>query len=161
MSLSARIAIVLAVVLMLIGAWALGEWRGDTKGAARVQQLWDKNRAKQAEAHAMAMQAAREKEQALQTSADQLRKDKDREIRHFNARAAALAHSLRNRPERPTTQARPVPETTSPGPTAAGCTGAELYRSDGEFLAREAARADELRIALKQCYAQYESVGAK
>ena len=58
-------------------------------------------------------------------------------------------------PERPARGAR-VPAPASPGSAASGCTGAELYRSDGEFLVRESARADAIRIELQACYAAYE-----
>jgi hypothetical protein len=47
---------------------------------------------------------------------------------------------------------------TENGSIATGCTGEKLYRPDGEFLAREAARGDELRILLKQCRDQYEAI---
>lgn len=39
-------------------------------------------------------------------------------------------------------------------------TGAELYREDSEFLAREAARADQIRLALATCTTQYNAVRA-
>lgn len=37
------------------------------------------------------------------------------------------------------------------------CTGAQLYREDGEFLAREAARADKVIIDRNYYYEQYEA----
>ena len=127
-------------------------------GMAEVQQKWDKERAAQEAEYAAAQAAAREKEQALQAGADQLRQEKDREIRNLNARATALSNSLRDRQERPTAEASAVPSATTNGPVATGCTGEKLYRPDGEFLAREAARGDELRILLKQCRDQYEAL---
>jgi hypothetical protein len=39
-----------------------------------------------------------------------------------------------------------------------GCTGKELYREDGAVLIGIAREADELRISLKQCYSQYETI---
>jgi hypothetical protein len=125
---------------------------------AKVQQEWDKERAAQEAAYAQAQAEARTKEQELQANADAIRQEKDREIRNLNARTTALTNSLRDRTERPTAETSTLPSTTTNGSTATGCTGKELYRPDGEFLAREAARADELRIALKQCHAQYESL---
>jgi hypothetical protein len=153
--------LIVGFVVALSVATVTGYMKGDTAGRAHVQQQWDKERTQQAEAHAMAMEAARQKEQELQTTADQLRKDKDREIRDLNARAVALTASLRQRPERPTPEARPVPGATSTGPAVTSCTGAELSRPDAEFLAREAARADELRAALRQCLTQYETLRQK
>lgn len=150
--------VILGFVVAIIGAAGAGYYQGNEAGQAKVQQAWDKERAAQEAEHAAAQAAAREKEQALQANADQLRQEKDREIRNLNARATALANSLRDRQDRPTAQSSAVSGTTAVGPTATGCTGKELYRPDGEFLAREASRADELRILLKQCRDQYETI---
>jgi hypothetical protein len=125
---------------------------------AKVNQEWDKERAVQEAAYAQAQAEARTKEQELQANADAIRQEKDREIRNLNARTTALTNSLRDRSERPTTETSTLPSTTTNGSTATGCTGKELYRADGEFLAREAARADELRFLLKQCRDQYETL---
>ena len=153
--------LILGFVLAVAAAGGAGLYKGHDLGMAEVQQKWDKERAAQEAEYAAAQAAAREKEQALQSGADQLRQEKDREIRNLNARATALSNSLRDRSERPTTEASAVSDTTSAGPVATGCTGEKLYRPDGEFLAREAARGDELRILLKQCRDQYETLRAK
>lgn len=153
--------LILGVTLAIGAAGGYGYYRGDIAGQAHVQQLWDKEKAEQYAAYAAAQEAARAKEQALQANADQLRQEKDREIRNLTARATALTNSLRERPSRPAPEASPVPSAATDGPTPAGCTGEKLYRPDGEFLAREAARGDELRILLKQCRDQYESLRAQ
>jgi hypothetical protein len=145
-------------LVAICAAFTGGYWRGNEAGQAFVQQQWDQERAKQMAEYAENQRIAREKEQAMQLAADNIRKEKDREIRNLNARAAALTNSLRDRSERPTTQTSALPSTTTNGSTTTGCTGKELYRPDGEFLAREAARADELRILLRQCYKQYQEV---
>ena len=150
--------VILGFVVAIIGAAGAGYYQGNEAGQAKVQQAWDKERAAQEAEYAAAQAAAREKEQALQANADQLRQEKDREIRNLNARATALTNSLRDRSERPTAESNTVPGTASNGPAPAGCTGEKLYRPDGEFLAREAARGDELRVLLKQCRDQYESL---
>lgn len=150
--------LILGFVLAVAAAGGAGLYQGHELGMAEVQQKWDKERAAQEAEYAAAQAAAREKEQSLQTSADHLRQEKDREIRDLNARATALANSLRDRPTRPTTEASALPSTTDVRPAATGCTGKELYRPDGEFLAREAARGDELRVLLKQCREQYETL---
>ena len=150
--------LILGFVLAVAAAGGAGLYQGHEMGMAEVQQKWDKERAAQEAEYAAAQAAAREKEQALQAGADQLRQEKDREIRNLNARATALSNSLRDRQERPTAEASAVPSTTDARPAATGCTGKELYRPDGEFLAREAARGDELRILLKQCRDQYEAL---
>jgi hypothetical protein len=141
---------VVAVVL----AYGVGHWQGDDAGQAKIQAKWDQERAKLAEEYAANVTAMREKEQAMQGNADKLRQEKDREIREINAKSIALANSLRDRPNR--TEGSGVPQT--PGTGQSGCTGKDLYKQDGEFLIGIAREADELRIALKQCYAQYDSL---
>lgn len=152
---------ILGATLAVAAAGAGGLYKGHELGMAKVQQAWDKEKTQQYAAYAEAQEAARQKEQDLQASADKLRKDKDAEIRNINARAAALANSLRERPSRPAAEASAVSSTASAGCAPTSCTGAGLSREDAEFLAGEAARADELRAALKQCHAQYESLRPK
>jgi Protein of unknown function (DUF2514) len=152
--------VILGVVLAIGAASGAGYYQGNKAGRAHVQQLWDKEKAEQYAAYAAAQDQARQKEQVLQASADQLRQEKDREIRNLNARATALTNSLRDRPSRAATIAGPVPDTANAGCAPASCTGAGLSKEDGEFLAGEAARADQLRALLKQCYAQYETLRA-
>ena len=147
--------VILGFVVAIIGAAGAGYYQGNEAGQAKVQQAWDKERAAQEAEYAAAQTAAREKEQALQANADQLRQEKDREIRNLNARATALANSLRNRPERPT-QTSAVSNPSGVGQSA--CTARELYREDSEVVVGIAREADEIRIALKQCYAQYNEV---
>jgi hypothetical protein len=142
-------------VLAVVFAYGAGHWQGDDAGQAKVQAQWDKEKAKQMAEYAENMRLAREKEQALQQGADHLREEKDREIRNINARATALANSLRDRPDRPTTESGAVSGTAG---ACSGATGAQLARSDGEFLAGYAADAARLKAALDQCVKQYETL---
>ena len=141
-------------VLAVVCAYGVGHWQGDEAGQAKVQQKWDKEKAKLAEEYAANVAAMREKEQVIQSNADKLREDKNRELREANARNTALLNSLQHRPDR--SEKGGVSTTASNGKD--GCTGKELYREDGEFLVGLAREADELRSALRQCYKQYESV---
>ena len=150
--------LILGFVLAVAAAGGAGLYQGRELGMAEVQHEWGKETARLEAEYAENQRIAREKEQALQANADQLRQEKDREIRNLNARATALANSMRDRPTRPTTETSTVSSTAEVRPTATGCTGKELYRPDGEFLAREAARGDETRLLLKQCREQYETV---
>ena len=142
-------------VLAVIFAYGAGHWQGDDAGQAKVQAKWDREKAKQMAEYAENMRLAREKEQALQQGADHLREEKDREIRNINARATALANSLRDRPDRSTTESGAVSGTAG---ACSGATGAQLARSDGEFLAGYAADAARLKAALDQCVNQYETL---
>ena len=114
--------LILGFVLAVAAAGGAGLYQGRELGMAEVQQKWDRERAAQEAEYAAAQAAAREKEQALQASADSLRKEKDREIRDLNARATALANSLRDRPTRPTAESSPVSSTASVGCPVPVCT---------------------------------------
>jgi hypothetical protein len=150
--------LILGGVLAIGLAAGGGYYKGNSAGKSEVQQAWDKEKAEQYAAYAKGQEEARQREQELQANADKLRKEKDAEIRNINARATALANSLRDRQTRPT-QTSAVPSAASVGSSA--CTGKELYREDSEFLVGIAREADELRIALNQCYKQYNAARQK
>lgn len=147
-----RIGIAFAVVVL---AGISGYTKGYQNGKGVVQQAWDKEKRERAEEYAQSLQKALQRQQEMQASADKLRQEKDRETRDLVARNTALANSLRNRPERPT-QTSAVSNPSGAGSSA--CTARELYREDSEVVVGIAREADEIRIALKQCYAQYNEV---
>jgi hypothetical protein len=89
----------------------------------------------------------RDKEHQYQADADQIRKDKDAQIKVINNQLVDAVSELRKRPSRTT-------ETS----TGKSCNGTSLFAEDAEFLVREAARADEMRVSLAACYKQYESI---
>ena len=143
--------VILTFVLALLGAFGGGHYTGKKSGMAEVQQAWDKEKADQYADFARRQEESRKTERELQASADQLRREKDAEIRNINARATALANSLRDRPER-------TPQSGGMSPTSGSCsgaTGAQLARGDGEFLVRYSADAAELAKALDYCERQY------
>ena len=94
----------------------------------------------------------KEKEKTILDNALELEREKNAEITKLNLVADNLRNSLRNRPSRETIVYR-----DNPGIVQA-CTGAELSREDGEFLAGEAARAEELIKERDFYYKQYEQV---
>lgn len=69
----------------------------------------------------------------------------------INNRLRADIASLRNRPDRATDLSAVSRSVCT------GATGAELSRSDAEFLSWEAARADEIRAGLAACYTVIDS----
>jgi hypothetical protein len=150
MNLVTQVAV--GIVIASVAGMA-GYGKGYGAGKANVQQKWDKEKAAQMAEYAAAQQAAREKEQKLQANADNLRKEKDREIRDLNARSIALSNSLRDRQSR--SEAGAMSQTAGTG--NAQCDGRKLPREDAEFLIGEARAADEIRVALSQCAAQYNS----
>ena len=89
----------------------------------------------------------RQIEQQHQAQTDEIRKAKDAQIRDINSKLVDAISELRKRPGRATE--------TSDGSCG---TGSTLFAQDAEFLVREAARADEIRVGLQACYKQYESL---
>ena len=92
---------------------------------------------------------------ALQESFDNIQKDKDAKIKNLNARVASLTRSLQERPNRPDSSG--VSNDSRVEETKQGATGAQLYREDGIFLAREAARAELIKEELQTCYKSYDA----
>jgi len=141
-------------VLAVVCAYGTGHWQGDSAGQAKVQQKWDQEKAKQMAEYAENMRLAREKEQALQEGANNLREEKDRELKKVADTNRILLNSLRDRPERP---AQGSAVSGSSG-ACSGATGAQLAKGDAEFLAGYSADAASLKAALDQCVKQYESL---
>lgn len=141
-------------LIAVVCAYGAGHWQGDEAGQAKVQAKWDQERAKLAEEYAANVTAMREKEQVMQGNADKLRQEKDRELKKVADTNKLLLDSLRHRPER--TESSGVSQTTGAGQS--GCSGKDLHRESAADIVKLAMDADELRIALKQCYAQYDSL---
>ena len=126
-----------------------GYSQGVKDGEQVIRAEWDTEKA-------TIITAQREKEAALQASMDKLRMEKNNELARLNTTVRNLTASLRNRPERPA-----VPASASAGDGATGCTGAGLYKPDGQFLVGESSRADQLRLALKACQDAYRKASGQ
>ena len=141
-------------LIAIILAAGAGYFQGSEHGQAKVQNLWDKEKAAQYAEYAKAQEEARKKEQELQANADKLRQEKDREIRDLNARATALNNSLQHRPTR-TSEAGSLPNSSK---SCSGASGKELARGDAEFLVWYATEAARIQADLNQCIRQYEAL---
>ena len=104
----------------------------------------------QAEQRAQAEARAREAESTHAQTIEAITQKAAHDRKTLAADVARLTRSLRDRPERPAG----LPESAT---SAVACTGAGLYRADGEFLAGEAARANETRLQLADCKARYDA----
>ena len=93
---------------------------------------------------------AQKKEHEAQLATDEIRKTKDAQIRTINNQLVDAISELRKRSSR-TDQA-------NNGQASKACNGSQLYAEDSEFLARESARADTIRVALQACYKQYDAI---
>jgi hypothetical protein len=141
------------VVIIAATAWLGYNWVYN-RGAESVQAKWDKERAVVAEQSAKAAADALETTKKLAETIDQQRDQTNAQITALNNSLSNAITGLRNRPSRTDTGSVPVNPTTG---TAIGATGADLLRQDSEFLVREAARADKLRLQLAQCQASYNA----
>ena len=79
-------------------------------------------------------------------------KQKDDKIASIDAELSVALKRLSNRPSRPASM--PSPTTTT---VIQACTGRELYKEDGQFLTREAARAEKVIAERDYYYNQYEN----
>ena len=112
---SPLIALATAVLVAATG-FGWGYFVGQGHGRDKVQTAWDRQRATNAEARAAEQSKARQREQELQRQADQKLQEKARENAALARRAAALADSLRDRPE---ARLAPVDVPQAAGPAAA------------------------------------------
>lgn len=149
----------LALTLVTLGiAWAVYS-TGAKHGAQEVQARWDAETIQEQrdrEAESLARTVA---ERELQDAADKRVQEKENEISRLNANLDRVLDQLRKRPQRP--QGNPVPPVANTESGQSGCAGSELYREDGQFLAREAARAEELRLGLLECRGAYQAAQDK
>lgn len=154
------------VALLAVGCQGRAAHRADLAQAksetAAVTQTLERERRAAADRAREESDAARAREQALQKEADAARKADQNEIRRIAAQRDRALDELRRRPARPPASAAAdsVPPNPGAGPTAAGCTGAGLYREDAEFLVGESARSETLRAALLSCYAAHDRARA-
>lgn len=133
-------AAVLAASLVLGGTYI----KGRSDGA-------ESERARQAEAVALAVANIKAVEQARYADRERILEEQIHEKDRIAASLADDLERLRKRPPRPS-----VPR--DPAADCQGATGRELSAADATFLARLAARADELRAGLAACYAYVDSM---
>lgn len=109
--------------------------------------FWIDYRAKESVREEFEAQVASAKETSLilRKSNDLALGKKNAEIETINSKLALLRSELRKRPSRST-----APSSSAP------CTGRELLREDAEFLAGEAARAEQIMKERNYYYERYE-----
>lgn len=133
-------------------------WRNSEReiGRDEIRAEWQADKLARAESSRLLLMANAKASSDLQAAADKERKALHEKNRDIGRQLADSLERLRNRPERPADRGDGVPAVAGAGAAAAGCTGAELHRQDAEFLVRESARADQLRVALQSCRAGYQ-----
>lgn len=140
-----------AIIALLVGAYMTGR----DAGKHNIMAKWEAERAAQLQQLANAQAAQGEAFSTTVIKLAEADKEKDNAMDVLHRDYAGLLARVQSHPDRPAV----MPATTtaaSDQQITSGATGAQLYRADGAFLAGEAARADELRIALQTCYKQYD-----
>lgn len=137
--------LILAVVFAFVANsfyWhAHGSNASDTRWTARIEKE-----------KAESLNKARAKEKEMQDAFNTAQRKQAARLADTRRNLDTALDSLRQRPERPAG----VPDTARVG--CEGANGPELSGSDAEFLAREAARADEIRSGLTACYEVIDAV---
>lgn len=135
------------VIVVVAVAFVLNGFYWHANGVNAENTRW---KAKTFEQLAKDSKAAKDQSVAWQTGVDAV-------INNLGAKHAATQrhlnialNGLRDRPD------RHLPD--DPRANCTSATGAELSRPDGQFLAGEAARADELRDGLEACYAYADTL---
>ena len=128
------------------------------KAASAIQLRLETERRTAADRARDESEASRKREKELQDQADAARKADQHEISRIAAERDRAIGELRNRPARPAASSSAIGVPTNPGAgqAAAGCTGAQLYREDAQFLVGEFARAETIRKALRSCYTAHD-----
>lgn len=96
---------------------------------------------------------AQEVEDDLRARTLQYEQVQNEKLKSISTQLAAANRKLRDRPSRESATVN----STNPGDSQA-CTGAKLFREDGEFLTGEAARADAILSQRDYYYYQYELI---
>ena len=140
--------IAIAILVSVIGAFI---WHENELSGARKEATADVVKEYSNDALEQSLEAIQTEKQIVEDALKAERKKNDAKQGIID-RNAALIRSLQHRPTREDSkEANPsTPEAGSP------CTGAELHREDGEFLAREASRADEVIVDRDFYYERYE-----
>lgn len=112
------------------GGWTVNQWRWESKYADQLEE-------------------SRKVEQSLQEKINASAKLHNEQVQRISNERDIALDRLRKRPDRLSEGSRT---------DCKGSTGAELSRTDAEFLVREASRADEQRQALKVCYEYADTV---
>lgn len=141
-----------AAVLVAV-ALAASHWKVYKVGQNEKQAEWNAERLEKSQQTLRILENNTRTTTELQDKADNTRRTKNAHIARLDADLADALAGLQNRPDRP--GGANLPADTGAGPDT-GCTGAQLYRSDSQFLTRESDRAQRVLADLAQCQAAYD-----
>lgn len=153
-SLYIRLAVWVVIAACIVSVFGAVYYKGFEAGKEKVQTLWNTETVERQRKELEAQVATRIAEEKLRKAEIERREAHEKEILGIKSRYNSVINSLRHRRARENS----VPAAAKDTEDGKACTGAGLYRQDGEFLAGEAARADELRTQLETCYIKYNSI---
>lgn len=131
------------LILAVVIAFVVNGFYWNAHGSNAADTRW---KAKLESQRADAESAARQQEKTWTEAANAIVKNQDAKLAATRRNLDAALNGLRDRPERPAADSKPT------GTDCTCSTGAGLCKSDSEFLARLASRADEIRVGLEACY---------
>lgn len=137
------------LMLAVVIAFVLNGFYWNAHGVNAENTRW---KAKTFQEIAAASEAARKQESMWQGVVNETAKNYQGKVDGIRRNLDIALDSLRSRPE------RADPASGAAGSAASCGTGASLCREDGQFLARESARADEIRAGLEACYRYIDAV---
>ncbi len=146
------------VGVALGGALGVGLYfKGRADGQAATALQYELRLAKAATAAVTQRATVEAQNVVLQDRVASLIEEQTHAQRATDRLSRALLERLSQRDTRPATDTGQAGSAQAGHPPDRG-TGAQLYREDSEFLIREAARADRLRLAYGTCVAQYHAL---
>ena len=148
-SIAARLAPyrLVAEILAIVIVAGLAYTKGGRDKFNELSAVWAEQQLTQARNFSGQLQAQREDLERMRLAEREKDVTYESRMRALSGERDRALYGLRNRASRDAG----VPEACAADASQARATGAELFREDGEFLVREAARADELRAALERC----------
>ena len=153
-SMKPMLALLLALIVSL-GMWLVYR-EGVKVGREEITVEWQAERITQAKANADAQLKARQREQILRETIDQLKGEYGEKVQRISLERDAVVRELRRRAER---SANYVPPSSAPAGAepAPHCSGDQLYRDDAAVLVGLAAAADTVRASLMECRQAYDA----
>ena len=156
-----KLAIVLAVITLIVSAGISAKIWHNAKINAAVKQATTSLQLDYAKEYIKLQDRSDEQEVKLKTEIDKIRKDNDEKLKVANSKYNALSSWVNSLPKQPTSSTGSGSQVSNnPGDSEDGSKDVigVVRRQDASDLAKYASDAEEVRLGLLACYAQYDSV---
>ena len=156
-----KIAVALAIVTLIISfSISVKVWYNGKINQA-VTQAYSTMQLDYAKRYIKLQDRSDEKEITLKNDIDKIRKDRDEKLKNANLQYNALSSWINSLPKQSASSAGSSGQVSSnPGDSEDGSKDVigVIRRQDADDLAKYASDAEEIRLGLLACYAQYDSV---